>query len=376
MRVRHLAVEEFRSYPRAEITLAPGITAFVGPNGAGKTNLLEAIHIAARGDTPRSHDDTEIVRWGAEVGRVTVDLARAEDERRIEVVLFGAVPGQRRKARRWLLDGAGKRADDAIGELAVVAFFPEDVQLLGEAPGARRRYLDTMVSQVDRRHRTETREYQRVLEQRNALLHTLRESGLPAAEAARSEELAFWNVSLCRLAGSIASRRAHTVAELRGSFHAATTRFHGDEALDIAYAGQVDGTTAEERTERYTELLKEKGEREIWQATTLIGPHREDLSISARGRDLPSFASRGEHRSAVLALKLAEADWVRERKGDTPVFLLDDVLSELDARRRDALVNALPDDAQVLVTAAFPGGLPPALLARATIRDVTDGEVR
>ncbi len=376
MKVRHLAVEEFRSYTRAEIGLAPGITAFIGPNGAGKTNLLEAIHIAARGDTPRSRNDAEIVRWGAQVGRIRVDLARVEDERRVEAILFGTVPGQRRKPRRWLLDGAGKRADDALGEIATVAFFPEDVQLLGEAPSARRRYLDTMVAQVDRRHRVETREYQRVLEQRNALLHTLRESGRPAADAARSAEMAFWNEALCRLAGLIANRRARTVADIRRSFHAATTRFHGDEALDIAYAGQVDGSNAQERTERYAELLEEKGEREVWQAATLVGPHREDLVISAHGRELPSFASRGEHRSAVLALKLAEADWIREQKGETPIFLLDDVLSELDARRRDALVNALPEDAQVLVTAAFPGGLPPALLSRATVHDVLAGEVR
>ncbi|MDO8562266.1 MAG: DNA replication and repair protein RecF, partial [Candidatus Limnocylindria bacterium] len=348
MRVRHLALEEFRSYDRAEIALAPGITAFVGANGAGKTNLLEAIHLAARGDSARARDDAEMVHWGAAVGRVRVEVERAEDMRRVEVVLFAPAALERRRPRRWLLDGAGKRADDALGELKVVAFFPEDVALLAEAPAARRRYLDAMIGQVDRRHRADTREYQRVLEQRNALLRALRDSGASAGEARRSAELAFWNESLCALGGTIAERRALAVHEIGPAFARAIATFTGGGTLELTYASQIEGASAEERSAGYRRLVEEKGEREIWQGTTLVGPHREDLAMSGGGRPLPAFASRGEHRSAVLSLKLAEADWLRERSGEEPIFLLDDVLSELDPRRREALVGALPSDAQVL----------------------------
>ncbi|MSQ37721.1 MAG: hypothetical protein EXR61_05350 [Chloroflexi bacterium] len=138
----------------------------------------------------------------------------------------------------------------------------------------------------------------------------------------------------------------------------------------------MGGSSAEERAAGYAQLIVEKGEREVWQGSTLVGPHREDLAMrSGEGRPLPAFASRGEHRSAVLSLKLAEAEWLRAHGGDVPVFLLDDVLSELDPRRREALVEALPADAQVLVTAALPAGLPPALLATATVREVTMGHV-
>ncbi len=375
MLVRHLALEEFRSYGRAEVELGPGITAFVGANGAGKTNLLEAIHLAARGDSARARDDAEMVRWGATVGRVRVELKRAAGERRVEVVLFAPAAGERRHPRRWLLDGAGKRADDAIGELKVVAFFPEDVALLAEAPAARRRYLDAMIGQADRRHRADTREYQRVLDQRNALLRALREGGGPADEARRSAQLAFWNESLCTFGGAIAERRALAVREIGPAFARAIATFTGGGTLELSYASQVEGASAGERSAGYRRLVEERGEREIWQGTTMVGPHREDLAISGDGRPLPAFASRGEHRSAVLALKLAEADWLRERSGDTPVFLLDDVLSELDPRRREALVSALPADAQVLVTAALPVGLPAALLARAAVREVTAGHV-
>ncbi len=373
MRVRLLALEDFRSYAHLEIEIGPGITAFVGTNGAGKTNLLEAMHLAARGDSARAGEDAEMVRWGASVGRVRLEVSREEAQTRVEVVLFAPAEGERRRPRRWLLEGAGKRADDVIGELKVVTFFPEDVDLLGAAPSARRRYLDAMIGQVDRRHRTDMREYQRVLEQRNALLRSFRETG---AARANTGEMVFWNESLCRLGGAISQRREIAVRELRPAFTRAVTTVTGGGALDLIYVAQVTAASADERAAAYARLVVEKGEREIWQGSTLIGPHREDLAIrDGEGRALPVFASRGEHRSAVLALKLAEAEWLRAASHEAPVFLLDDVLSELDAGRREALVEALPADAQVFVTAALPAGLPPTLLSRATVCEVTVGHV-
>ena len=370
MRVPDLGLEDYRSYANVQLTLGRGITALVGPNGAGKTNVLEAIHLAARGDSPRAHDDTELVRWGATTGRVRVDIDRAEGHRRVELVLFAPPEGERRRTRRYLLDGAGKRADDLAGEIVVVAFFPEDVELLGAAPSARRRYLDAMLAQIERAHRRETREFQRVIEQRNALLRLAREElTLP------EEELAFWDRELVRLASSISLRRAALVAELVEPFRAATARFAGAAGLDLAYGGQVEGASIEERAASYERLLREKRERERWQGMTLVGPHRDDLLVTASGRALPSFASRGEHRSAVLSLKLAEAGWLTARVGEPPVFLLDDVLSELDPGRREALAAAIPADAQALLTAATTTALPDALAERATVIPVRRGEV-
>ncbi len=370
MRVSDLALEDFRSYADVRQVFGRGITAFIGPNGAGKTNLLEAIHLAARGDSPRAHDDTELVRWGTSAGRVRVEVDRAEGHRRIELVLFAPPDGERRRPRRYLLDGAGKRGDDVAGELVVVAFFPEDVDLLGAAPSARRRYLDAMLGQIERAHRRETRELARVLEQRNALLRAARE------EMTLSEdELAFWDRELVRLSASISLRRARLVDELTEPFREATSRFNAAAGLDLTYGGQVQGDTVEERAAAYEALLREKRERERWQGTTLVGPHRDDLLVTASGRDLPSFASRGEHRSAVLSLKLAEAAWLTSRIGEPPVFLLDDVLSELDPGRREALALAIPPDGQALLTAATHSALPDALRERATVVPVRRGEV-
>lgn len=369
MRVASLLLEDFRSYARAERTLSPGITALVGRNGAGKTNVLEAIHLIARGDSPRARDDADLVRWGATSARVSATVDRVDDARTVGVVLFAPPGGERRRPRRYLLDGAPKRADDAIGELAVVSFFPEDVQLLAEAPSARRRYLDAMVGQVHRQHRTETRAYQRVLEQRNALLRALREDGRATTE------LAFWDSELIRMAAAISMRRLDAVRQLVAPFRVAAARFSGSDALSLAYASQVDGDTVAEREAAYTALIEQKREREVWQGTTLVGPHREDLAVSALGRPLPTFASRGEQRSAVLSLKLAEAAWIGERIGELPVFLLDDVLSELDPERRRALMESLPDGAQVFLTAAFEAGIPEELTDRADVLRVTEGAI-
>ncbi|MDQ2952561.1 MAG: DNA replication and repair protein RecF [Chloroflexota bacterium] len=370
MRVSDLALEDFRSYTVVQQVLGRGTTAFIGPNGAGKTNLLEAVHLAARGDSPRAHDDTELVRWGTNSGRVRVEVDRAEGHRRIELVLFSPPEGERRRPRRYLLDGAGKRGDDAAGELVVVAFFPEDVDLLGAAPSARRRYLDAMLGQIERAHRREARELARVLEQRNALLRAAREE-----MTLSDDELAFWDRELVRLSSSISLRRARLVGELTEPFREATSRFNAAAGLDLRYGGQVEGSTAEERAAAYEALLRSKRDRERWQGTTLVGPHRDDLLVTAGGRDLPSFASRGEHRSAVLSLKLAEAAWLTSRIGEPPVFLLDDVLSELDPGRREALALAIPADGQALLTAATHSALPDVLRARATIVPVSRGEV-
>jgi len=400
MRVSHLLLEDFRSYVRADVELAPGVTVFVGSNGAGKTNILEAIHLLARGDSPRAGEDAEMVRWGAGMARVSASVERVDDARKVETLLFAPPPGERKRPRRYLLDGAPKRADDTVGEIAVVAFFPEDVDLLADAPAGRRRYLDAMVGQIERRHRSETREYQRVLDHRNALLRALRSDDRPPLPArlpdAKSQtrnrgrtgadagantgietdaEMAFWDGELCRLAATISLRRLAAVREIVPAFRAEAQRFSGAEALDVAYASQAEGETVEERAASYRALLVSKRERERWQGTTLVGPHREDLVVSAHGRALPEFASRGEQRSAVLALKMAEAAWISERRGEAPVFLLDDVLSELDPRRRDALAEAIPAGAQALVTAAFPAGLPARLTDGAIVRTVRDGAI-
>ncbi|TMF74570.1 MAG: DNA replication and repair protein RecF [Chloroflexi bacterium] len=375
MRVAAIGLENFRSYEDRRVDFGPGVTAFVGPNGAGKTNILEAVHVIARGESSRAGEDTEMIRWGAPLARVTVEACRAApgsgapaplDRHRLEVTLFGpAAADARRRPRRYTADGAPRRADDVIGTIAVVAFFPEDTDLLASAPSARRRYMDAMIAQVDRSHRADTRAYANVLTQRNALLRAGRDE-----EPVSESEIAFWDTELVRLATAISLRREAAVRDLRPAFRAAAAALGADPAPDIAYAGQVQGSTAAERAEGYRGLIALKRDRERWQATTLVGPHREDLAVAVAERPLPTFASRGEQRSAVLALKLAEAEWIRAHVGEPPIFLFDDVLSELDTAHREALCQALPDGAQALLTAAVLTSIPEALRRVATVTEI------
>jgi len=375
LRVAAIGLENFRSYEDRRVDFGPGVTAFVGPNGAGKTNILEAVHVIARGESSRAGEDTEMIRWGAPLARVTVEACRAApgsgapaplDRHRLEVTLFGpAAADARRRPRRYTADGAPRRADDVIGTIAVVAFFPEDTDLLASAPSARRRYMDAMIAQVDRSHRADTRAYANVLTQRNALLRAGRDE-----EPVSESEIAFWDTELVRLATAISLRREAAVRDLRPAFRAAAAALGADPAPDIAYAGQVQGSTAAERAEGYRGLIALKRDRERWQATTLVGPHREDLAVAVAERPLPTFASRGEQRSAVLALKLAEAEWIRAHVGEPPIFLFDDVLSELDTAHREALCQALPDGAQALLTAAVLTSIPEALRRVATVTEI------
>jgi DNA replication and repair protein RecF len=369
MRVAAIGLEDFRSHEDRTLELAPGITAFVGPNGAGKTNILEALHLIARGASSRAGDDAEMIRWGAPLARVGVDACKADDRVHLEVTLFAPVVDLRRRPRRYTADGAPRRADDVTGTIAVVAFFPEDTDLLASAPSARRRYLDAMVAQVDRSHRADTRAFANVLTQRNALLRAGRDQ-----EPVSESEIAFWDTEVVRLATAISLRREAAVRELRPAFRAAAAGLGADPTPDVAYAGQVQGATAEERAEGYRALIAQKRDRERWQATTLVGPHREDLAVATGARPLPTFASRGEQRSAVLALKLAEAEYIRAHIGEPPIFLLDDVLSELDTAHREALCQALPEGVQALLTAAVPTSIPEALRRRATVTQIARSE--
>src|SRR5919204_3427820 len=238
MRVRRLRLEDFRSYAQVEVALEDGNTVFVGPNGAGKTNLLEALVLLAHGTSPRTPDDADLVRWGAVLARVRADVARAEGERRLEAVIFGHAEGERRRPKRFLIDGAAKRALELAGEIRVVAFFPEEVTLLCEAPSARRRYLDALIGQVDRRYRRETLELQRVLEQRNALLRAAREEARPVA----ADEIAFWDDELVRLGAAVAARRMLVIDELAPLFARAHERIASRGETTLRYQSQVART--------------------------------------------------------------------------------------------------------------------------------------
>jgi DNA replication and repair protein RecF len=372
VRARRLILEDFRSYAALDLVLDDGTTLLVGPNGAGKTNLLEALAVLALGISPRTSDDVDLVRWGAALARIRADIVQPEGERRVEAMVFAPAVGERRRPKRFAIDGVPRRVAEVAGELRVVAFFPDEMALLTDAPAARRRYLDAVIGQSDGRYRRTASDLARVINQRNALLRASRDDGIPP----RAEEIAFWDLELVRLAAAVAATRIEVLAQLAPHFAVAHERIAGGAAASLDYVCQVAAEREDDLADGYRALLAEKRDREVWQGTTLVGPHRDDLRVRSGGRALPTFASRGEQRTAIVALKLAEAAWIAERTAQDPIFLLDDVLSELDPPRRERLATAIPRGAQCLVTTAVPAALPGSIVRTASRLVVASGEVR
>src|SRR3954447_1275251 len=366
MHVTHLTLRDFRNYDRLELGLELGTTLFYGPNAAGKTTILEALFYLATTRSPRAGADRELVRWDAEgdigtppFARLLCDVRRNDGKVRLEVLVQrradedGQLVSTSIKTVR--VDRKTVRALDLVGNLRVVLFTPADLALVTGAPSERRRYLDVTLSQLDGRYVRTLSHYQKVVQQRNSLLRAWRERRRPQRSAA--DELAFWDRELSLSGAYVLRERLAAVAELNtliGPIFCQVTA--GSRPLIATYQSSVaalEGTPNERAIESaFVAHLERIRDDEIGRGQTLIGPHRDDLLLTMSDKSIGTYGSRGQQRSATLALKLGEAELMQARAGDAPVLLLDDLLSELDAERRTHLLAALArPDQQMLVTA-------------------------
>ncbi len=390
MRLTHLTLSNFRNFARVELDLPPGISVFCGENAQGKTNLLEAVYLLATTRSPRAASDAELVRWeavedGLGAMRVGGRALRGRTELQVEVTVMvreaETSPLEEpaaHAAKRLRLNGLPRRASEVIGHILAVLFTVQDIDLLTGSPAGRRRYLDITVAQVDHAYLRALQRYQRVMQQRNVLLRRIEEG------RARPEHLLPWNEELVVQGAAITLARAAAVAELDrhlGSVYASLSE--GREALAVRYAPQLAEecpgglpATPEELRNRFREALQRRQAREIAAGVSLVGPHRDDLRFEIGGRPAGSFGSRAQQRTAALALRLAEARFLRKRSGETPVLLLDDILSELDERRRAAVLHTLIDAEQALITTAELDRFSPAFLERAAVFRVAEGQVQ
>lgn len=366
MYVSHLSLRDFRNYERLELSLEQGTTLFYGPNAAGKTTILEALFYLATTRSPRAGADRELVRWDAEgelgvlpFARLVCDVRRNDGAVRLEVVVQrradddGQLLGTSAKTVR--VDRKTVRALDLVGNLRVVLFTPADLALVTGAPSERRRYLDVTLSQLDGRYVRTLSHYNKVVQQRNSLLRAWRERRRPLRGA--DDELAFWDRELALSGAYILRERLVAVADLNtliGPIFVQVTA--GAPPLIVTYQSSVAGVGVhpDERAIEHAFLahLARVRDDEIGRGQTLVGPHRDDLLLASGGVSIGIYGSRGQQRSATLALKLGEAELMRRRSGDAPVLLLDDLLSELDAQRRSHLLAAINQpDQQTLLTA-------------------------
>ena len=343
MKVRSLKLVDFRNYEKLELAFNDDLNIFIGCNAQGKTNILEAVYYAAAGSSFRSNTDSELVRWNASGGSISLGFQRFGVENQLDFTFY------RDRRRTIAYNGRKISVKELIGAVNVVLFAPDDLQLIKGAPAGRRRFLDMEISQASPAYYHELIKYNRLLQQRNSLLKEIRE------RRAGRDMLEYWNPQLAESAAKITAKRLEAVRKFNMLANLMQKRISGNEEnLSIAY--QIRGSENEPIAGNlkiwYNEMLTRSGEEDVYRGVTGIGPHRDDIIISVNGINLRSFGSQGQQRTGVLAMKLSELEFIRSETGEYPILLLDDVMSELDAGRRQQLLSFIGREGiQTLITA-------------------------
>ena len=400
MHLRHLSLTNFRAYARLELELPPGPVLIHGDNGQGKTSLLEAVHYLATAKSPHTSSDRQLIHWLAvedsltPYARLVGDVSRAERAAHIEMTLLlepaDTADGFRFR-KQIKVNGRLTRVADLAGQINVVLFLPQDVDTLGGSPGERRRYLDGALAQIDPDYARAIDRYADVLAQRNALLKQLQETG------GDPDQLAFWDDKLAA-DGALITLKRHLALDELGRFADRTHRdLTGSQAdLRLRYLPAFDAARSAEAAyqialrldvpapalgdTRRAEAallaqLEERRADEINAGMTLIGPHRDDFRFISDQIDLGTYGSRGQQRSAILALKLAEVEWIHAKVNEWPILLLDEVMAELDAHRRAFLLAHISGVNQSLFTATDPTLFSDAFRSRARQLRVVAGRI-
>ena len=363
-----------------------------GANGQGKSNLLEAAYLLAIAKSNRASMDREMVRSEARIGpqphaQILAHLTLADGDVRLQVDFSPsgnsgnpyseaetATPEAAVFHKSFRVNGVGRRASSVVGVLNAVMFGAEDLELVYGTPSIRRRYLDILISQLDDRYLRSLQRYHKILAQRNHLLKRIRH------RSASPDELQFWDVELIAEASFIIEQRANTLASLNDIAAPLHSELAGiDDMLELVYRPSIDipqEVTVDVAAEILTEGLADEQGREIAQGFTILGPHRDDVEPQIAGMQASAYASRGQVRTVVLAMKLAEAEHLKRRRGQEPVLLLDDVLSELDSGRRNLVLDKAATYQQCFITTAEPDFIRPERLSQMHRFDVKLGSVK
>lgn len=351
MRLKRLRLHSFRNYASLDLPLRADLTVIYGPNAQGKTNLLEGLYFAAMGFSFRTRHEDEIAQFGSQQWAAEVTYEDRYGENRL---LVKKVPKNGRMQKEILYNGTPVSPKEQYGRLNLVLFTPDDLQLVKGDPALRRRFLNMEIAQTSPLYYGLLQSYNRILQQRNRFLKQCRE-----AEQYDEAQLEVWDREMAAVSAVIVRTRLeamHDIAAAARFVHSAISE--GREQLDLQYAQkQADGelVRAEDRSRAewetfYREELKKRHKLDFLRGYTSIGPHRDDLLIFENGHPLKAFGSQGQQRTAALALKLSELEFIYKIKEEYPVLLLDDVLSELDVSRRRMLLEGMNGKVQTLLT--------------------------
>ena len=398
MQIDHLSLTNFRNYARLELSLPSGKPVLLhGENAQGKTSALEAIYYLATSSSPYTNSDRQLIHWRTEndpipFARLSAQLANQRGARhKLDITLMlDMSAGSPRFKKSVRLNNVEKRVTDVVGVLSVVLFLPQDLSLIEGSPADRRRFMNATLSQVDLEYLLALNEYEKLLPQRNALLKRI------AEKRAHAVELEYWDGELARAGSVIIAGRQRFLRELevqaRDTHHALTG---GGESLSLKYLPSV-APGADDSSQRSFDLLgldldrqlspeqilpqfldhlRARHPQAIQRGMTLCGPHRDELRLLINERDCGLYGSRGQARTTVMALKFAELEWMRGQIGEYPIFLLDEVVAELDSKRRAFLLDRLDGSAQTLLTTTELEIFAGDFLQRALVLNVAEGQI-
>lgn len=332
MNIRSIELKNFRNYENLEISFDEGTNILFGDNAQGKTNILEAVYMSGTTKSHKGSRDKEMIRFGEEEAHLKTVVVRGGREYQIDMHL------KKNRAKGIAIDRIPiKKASELFGILNIVFFSPEDLNIIKNGPAERRRFLDSELCQLDRIYLADLTNYNKILAQRNKLLKDM------IYRPSLSDTLPVWDMQLIETGKKIIRRRKQFVDELREIVSDIHYRISGGkEELFLKYEPNIDDIFFEDELSR----AKEK-DKKLCQ--TSVGPHRDDLLFSIGDVDIRKYGSQGQQRTSALSLKLSEIELVRKSISDTPVLLLDDVLSELDSSRQNYLLNSI-SDTQTIIT--------------------------
>ncbi len=358
MKINKVYAVNFRNYDNCNLDFSSMVNVFYGQNAQGKTNILESIFYSSFGFSHRTFEENELIKLGCKEMGVGVEYESFSGNHALKIKKYLQ---QEKQKKEIILDGEKIRPKEHYGKLNAVMFSPEDLQLVKGEPALRRRFFDMQIAQTDKVYYDLLIKYNRLLQQRNKLLKDLREKGRES-----SEHLEVWDKEFIRLAAAVVRKRIASLNKLKkitAEIYSSLTA--NKEKIEIKYEVKANnGETlfledeGKNWEDFYRSCLKERERVDILRGNTGVGPHRDDLTLLLNGISLRSFGSQGQQRSGALALKLSQLEYVKRETGEFPILLLDDVMSELDVKRRTQLLSFIDGKVQTFITVNDKGLIP------------------
>lgn len=355
MRLHHLTLTNYRNYESLSVSFNGQIHFFIGNNAQGKTNLLESIYLLALTKSHRTSKDRELIRWGADQAKIHCELTLFDRQVELDIDIF-------QQGKKVMINRIErKKISEFLGQLKVVLFAPEDLQLIKGSPVQRRRFMDRALGQLRPKYVNDLTQYQKVLQQRNQLLK----------DAVRKPKLLqtidLWDDQLIEYGSEVIKARETFIGninEFAQKVHYDITE--GKEQLTLSYDANCVADHLKDK-------IYKSRERDLHTGTTNIGPHRDELQFFINDIDAKVYGSQGQQRTVALSLKLAELEYMKQQMGDMPILLLDDVLSELDINRQRQLLDNIGDSIQTFVTTTDVEGIKHDILKRSDFFYIKEG---